>query len=60
MKEYKLIKKYPSLPEDWEEGMVVGLGDRSYMYSTCSSKYSDYKKLNNSEVENNPEFWEKI
>lgn len=59
-KEYKLLKKYPSLPKDWEVGMKVGLGDRNYGYSPCAGNYSDCKKLDNSEVENNSEFWEEV
>ena len=42
MKEYRLIQKYPSLPKDWEEGMIVGVGDSTNSYSPCHSKYSDY------------------
>lgn len=60
MKEYKLLKKYPSLATDWEVGMKVGLGDRNYGYSPCAGNYSDCRKLDNSEVENNSEFWEEV
>jgi hypothetical protein len=56
-KEYKLIQKYPSLPNDWEVGMVVGLGDRNFGYSPCAGNYSD-KKIDNNEVEKNGNFWE--
>ena len=59
-KEYKLLKKYPSLSADWEVGMVVGLGDRNYGYSPCAGNYSDCRKLDNSEVENNSEYWELV
>ena len=58
-KEYKLIQKYPSLPTDWEEGMIVGLGDRMNSYSPCNGKYLDLK-ISNSEVEQNPKFWQKV
>lgn len=60
MNTYKLVKKYPSLPKDWEIGMEIGLGDRNYGYSPCSGKYTDCKKLNNFEVENYPEFWQEV
>lgn len=59
-KEYKLLKKYPSLATDWEVGMKVGLGDRNYGYSPCAGNYSDCRKLDNSEVENNSEYWELV
>jgi hypothetical protein len=59
MRKFKLIKKYPSLPTDWENNMEVGTGDRVLDYSPCSSKYFDFK-ISNREVENYPEFWEEI
>lgn len=59
MKKYKLIKWYPSLPKNWKIGMIVGMGDRNWGYSPISS--IEYNKcLDNNEVENNPEFWEKV
>lgn len=60
MKKYKLVQKYPSLASDWEPGMEVGLGDRNYGYSPCSGNYTDCRKLDNNEVENNPEFWQEV
>jgi len=59
MKEYKLIKKYPSLPKDWEEGMMVGVDNRypNVVYSPSDSKYSSYL-LDKFEVEEHPEFWD--
>lgn len=61
--EYKLIKKYPSLPKDWEEGMIVGLGigDKRLpnTFSPCNGKYKDYY-VYYKEVTNNPEFWEEV
>lgn len=59
MRKFKLIKKYPSLPKDWEIGMEVGLGDRTIDYSPCSSKYFDFR-ISNNEVESYPEFWQEI
>ena len=61
MKEYKLIKKYPGLPKDWEVGMIVGTGDRQGQacFSPCSGKYTD-KHIDHNDVINNPEFWEEI
>lgn len=60
MKEYRLKCIYPSLPKDWKVDMIVGLGDRNYGYSPCAGNYSDYRRPNNSEVEDNPEFWEEV
>ena len=64
MKEYKLIKKYPSLPINWEEGMLVGQGDRQNgTYTPCNGKYEDEGRpfcLPLSEVWDNPEFWEEV
>lgn len=61
MKEYKLIKKYPSLPIDWEIGMLVGTGDRQGLacFSPCNGKYTN-KYIYYKEVINNPEFWEEV
>jgi len=38
---YKLIKKYPGLPDDWEVGMKIGLGDNRMYHTPCSGKYND-------------------
>ena len=59
MKEYKLIKKYPGLPKDWEVGMIVGTGDRQGQacFSPCNGEYTD-KHIDHNDVINNPEFWE--
>lgn len=54
---YKLKKKYPSLPSNWEEGMVVGKGDRKTHFSPTNGKYTD-KLIDDSEVINNPDYWE--
>ena len=60
MSKYKLIQWYPSLPDDWEKGMKVGLGDYPLSgYKPCNIKYNN-KSIRTSEVKNNPEFWEKI
>lgn len=61
MKNFKLIKWYPSLPKDWEVGMEVGVGDRCSptSYSPCSLKYKDYY-VPCGEVVNNPEYWEEV
>lgn len=61
MKEYKLIKKYPGLPKDWEVGMIVGTGDRQGLacFSPCSGEYTD-KHIDHNDVINNPEFWEEV
>jgi hypothetical protein len=59
MKKYKLIKKYPSLPKDWEEGMEIGYGDRRINLSPCNGKYTN-RHIADSEVINQSEFWEEI
>lgn len=61
MKEYRLIKKYPGLPKDWEVGMIVGTGDRQGLacFSPCSGEYTD-KHIDHNDVINNPEFWEEV
>lgn len=60
MVEYKLKYKYPSLPENWEVGMLVGVGDFDpNFYKPCSSKYS-YATIYREYVEKFPEFWEKV
>jgi len=59
-KRYKLIKMYSSLPKDWEIGMIVGLGDRTWGYSPESLKYDYFEPLSNLEVETNPEFWQEL
>ena len=59
MKQYKLIKKYPGLPENWEEGMILKINDNFLYYIPCDGKYSKvhiYKSM----IENYPEFWQLI
>jgi hypothetical protein len=57
---YKLKQWYPSLPIDWEEDMILGIGDRGYgNYSPCSAKYTDYY-ICAEIVENNPKFFKEI
>ena len=48
MKEYKLIKKYPSLPINWEEGMLVGQGDRQN--GTYTAEKVNWGKFTNPET----------
>lgn len=55
---YKLKLKYPTLPLNWEVGMIVGKGDRSIRYSPENGKYTDIQ-LHDEEVEKFPQFWEK-
>jgi hypothetical protein len=61
MKIYKLKKWYPSLPNDWKAGMLVGLGNRcaSSSFSPCHGKYTDYYESYKNVI-NNPEFWEEV
>lgn len=56
-KYFKLIKKYPTLPKNWEEGMIVSLGYT--LYKPYDPKYTD-GYLMSIDVENNPEFWELV
>lgn len=61
MAQYKLIQKYPSLPNDWEEGMIVGTGDRLSLfagYSPCNSKYTDNRVHFKEVLDSN--FWEEV
>ena len=61
MKTYKLLKKYPSLPLNWEVDMEVSQGYRGTwaVYSPCSGNYTDFR-ISKKEVENNSEFWQEI
>lgn len=60
MSKYKLKKWYPSLPKDWEVGMLVTKKDKNDIdYNPDCVGYYYYKILC-IEVENNPEFWEKV
>lgn len=54
--QYKLIKKYPGLPENIEEGDIV-IKNAYDAYHLEGSK-SFYKEAQ--EIENFPEFWKKI
>jgi len=54
MVKYKLLKWYPSLPKNYEVGNLVQLVDGNY----CD--WLTPKIATRREVENNPEFWEKI
>jgi hypothetical protein len=59
---YKLLKRYPSLPLSWKEGMEVGQGDRRgamALLSPLHGKYEDFG-INYHQVINNPEFWELV
>jgi hypothetical protein len=59
-KKYKLLKKYPSLPDNWEIGMIVGLGDYPTLgYAPTSGLYHQMFIPQN-QVEKNPEFWKEI
>jgi len=58
---YKLKKWYPSLPKDWEVGMEIGAGLLGFevRYFPYDTKYIG-RFIYKNEVENNPEFWEKV
>lgn len=54
---YKLLKRYPSLPKDWEVGMILGQGDlRPNDYAPCNAAYFGMFIIRE-HVENNPEFF---
>jgi len=61
MKTYKLLKLYPSLPLNWEAGMIM----EEYAYSSIGSyvpqedKYTN-KALRKVTIETNPEYWEEV
>lgn len=57
MKQYKLIKDYPSLPPNWKIGMIVQL--RNLHYLPVELFYDD-KGIPYIEVEDYPEFWELV
>lgn len=61
MEIYKLIKKYPSLPSDWETGMKVGINGTCLpeSFSPCDNKYKDYY-VPYAEVTENPTYWGKV
>lgn len=61
MKQFKLKTKYPGLPDDWDNGMIIGHGERgsaSY-YSPVNSKYTD-KHIPFIQCKNYPIHWEEI
>lgn len=55
---YKLIKKYPSIYEDWKKGMLVSNDNKRY-YEPIDSKYTT-KHISFPEVENHPKYWKKV
>ena len=61
MKKFKLIKKYPSIHEEMNEGDVVTLGaDGFYLPEGISPIISFIYGYKKEEIENNPEFWEEV
>ena len=62
MKKYKLIKKYPSLPSDWEEGMIVKRITPHNLYLSYWPESDKHyvESVPPREVENYPEFWEEV
>lgn len=61
MKEFRLKNKYPGLPDDWDNGMIIGHGERgsaSY-YSPVNAKYTD-KHVPYIQCKNYPIHWEEI
>jgi hypothetical protein len=58
MAKYKLKKWYPSLPKDWEIGIEVEKCTIDKRYYVSNQWYKPL--ISQTEVENNPEFWEKV
>ena len=54
---YKLKKKYPTLPQCWEEGMIVTL-QKTYYRPVVDKYRKSYLYI--FDVENNPEYWEEV
>jgi len=58
MRKFKLLKKYPALPINWESGLeIVFKGNNWYM---PEDKSITQKSIHSEEVENYPEFWEEV
>jgi len=59
-KQYKLLKRYTGLPDDWEVGdIVVKDNSHPWYYTKEKDLASPHRHLEgNMAVENNPEFWE--
>lgn len=61
MKQFRLKNKYPGLPDDWDNGMIIGHGERgsaSY-YSPINGKYTD-KHIPYIQCKNYPIHWEEV
>lgn len=58
MTRYKLKQWYPSLPKDWEIGIEVEKCTIDKRYYVSNQWYKPL--ISQTEVENNPEFWEKL
>lgn len=60
-KQYKLKKSFPTLPSDWEVGMILGQGDRGDFgdYSPCAGNYTAVY-LSPQIVEKSKEYFEEV
>lgn len=61
MKQFRLKNKYPGLPDDWDNGMIIGHGERgsaSY-YSPINGIYTD-KHIPYIQCKNYPIHWEEV
>jgi hypothetical protein len=54
---YKLKKWYPSLPKNWEVGCTITKAYNHYIHDKIGVSS---KIIHATEVENSPEFWEKV
>lgn len=65
MKQYKLIKWYPSLPKSWKENLILdeldGVKDNkgNYYFKPVDTKFST-KYLTLEELQKSTEFWEQV
>lgn len=57
MSSYKLKQWYPSLPENWKVNDTISMRFSHYTHDRIGISS---KILHSKEVENNPEFWEKV
>lgn len=62
MKRYRLRKWYPTLPKDWEEGIVLALHNKRKVYVEEHRAESGITGFSvaRKEVEENPDFWTKV
>jgi len=61
MREYKLIKKYPGLPINWREGMIVCQVNNCFYGPKHEPPYEYVREsISKVQIERYPEFWEEV